>query len=307
MTNPVSARLAALEQQTRKHGISGHKWPDCDCGICTVFRLTTDALAACLPEVRKLEKENETMKNKLSRGDVSADVPAAGSTAQSATSGAPTIDADLALDIATELESAFDPGGNLPEDCEEWAEKCMDLIGKLRGAAECSLMEEPESPQSELEGVWISNDPRDNGVIKIHHGVSEGPRCEGRCYDPEGAPPWGKPEYPDDVAPPLHVQLAESQAEVETLRATVRRLEQQHESLSSLFEETRVQYLESTQELEQLRTRLAAQMKMQARVKIVVEAFEESERLGYRSRERQYAVELLRPVLTEVAALDAPK
>lgn len=54
------------------------------------------------------------------------------------------IDVDRILDIATRLESSFDPGGNLPEDCESWAEKHMNIISELRGLAECELMGDDE-------------------------------------------------------------------------------------------------------------------------------------------------------------------
>lgn len=54
------------------------------------------------------------------------------------------IDPDVLLGIASELEATFDPGGTLPEDCEGWASRHMDVIGKLRGLAECTLMEDDE-------------------------------------------------------------------------------------------------------------------------------------------------------------------
>lgn len=60
-----------------------------------------------------------------------------------------TIDLDVVLDLATRLEATFDPGGTLPDDCEEWAAEHMDLIGKLRGLAECALMDDDEDFSSE--------------------------------------------------------------------------------------------------------------------------------------------------------------
>ena len=63
-----------------------------------------------------------------------------------------------------------------------------------------------------------------NGVVKIHNGVSICPRCEGRCYEPVDAPPWGKSEYPGDVAPPLHEQLATAEEEVLRLHKAARTL-----------------------------------------------------------------------------------
>ena len=50
MTNPVSSRLAALEQQLRVP--CQHPW----------LKEYADTLAALLPEVQRLEQENQEMK-----------------------------------------------------------------------------------------------------------------------------------------------------------------------------------------------------------------------------------------------------
>jgi hypothetical protein len=55
-----------------------------------------------------------------------------------------TCDAEAVLALATELEATFDPGGNLPEDCAEWEEAHQNAIQKLRGLAECALMDDDE-------------------------------------------------------------------------------------------------------------------------------------------------------------------
>ncbi len=53
-------------------------------------------------------------------------------------------DFDVILGIASKLEATFDPGGSLPDDCDEWAEQHMNIIGELRGFAECALMASDE-------------------------------------------------------------------------------------------------------------------------------------------------------------------
>jgi len=68
--------------------------------------------------------------------------PPSSTTARAA---APSIDPDVVLCLASELEATFDPGGNLPDDCEEWATRHMDVIHKLRGLAECALMGEDDN------------------------------------------------------------------------------------------------------------------------------------------------------------------
>jgi uncharacterized ParB-like nuclease family protein len=57
---------------------------------------------------------------------------------------APRLEPQDVLALASRLESTFDPGGNLPEDCEEWAEAHADVIHELRGLAECALMDKDE-------------------------------------------------------------------------------------------------------------------------------------------------------------------
>lgn len=56
---------------------------------------------------------------------------------------------DVMLDIACRLEATFDPGGNLPDDCAEWAEAHADVIAELRGMAECALMDDDEDSTGE--------------------------------------------------------------------------------------------------------------------------------------------------------------
>jgi hypothetical protein len=57
---------------------------------------------------------------------------------------APRLEPQDVLALASRLESTFDPGGNLPEDCEEWADAHADVIAELRGLAECALMDTDE-------------------------------------------------------------------------------------------------------------------------------------------------------------------
>lgn len=103
------------------------------------MRDCADELEARLRAVHAGSQTNEEQ-NEDTRVDVQSQVRSVGSTAKIATGDVPTLDADVILELATKLEASFDPGGNLPDDCEEWAERHMDLIGELRGLAECALM-----------------------------------------------------------------------------------------------------------------------------------------------------------------------
>lgn len=57
------------------------------------------------------------------------------------------------LALCSRLEATFDPGGNLPDDCESWVAEHMNVIGELRGMAECALMDDDEdfSPNAEAD------------------------------------------------------------------------------------------------------------------------------------------------------------
>jgi len=100
--------------------------------------LPTDRLARLRAQQ---EKENE---EDVAR--VEPSVPCAAPVGSTASSNepSPSLSPYTVLDLASRLESTFDPGGNLPEDCEEWAAQHQDVIQELRGLAECALMDDDE-------------------------------------------------------------------------------------------------------------------------------------------------------------------
>ncbi len=103
-----------------------------------------------------------------------------------------------------------------------------------------------------------------NGVIKIAHGVSSCPHCDGRCYEPEPAREAGVPEEPTDRPQDAQGRLmlnaygrqcfdAGMKAGEPLLRAEIARLAQERDDWRLAFTTSNDHVLKLQRELEQVK------------------------------------------------------